>query len=139
MKNIVTPTQLLPIYITRQDKYRLQQMLLTFEKEKNLTTELNAFAAELERATTVEPHNLPDDVVRMNSRITIMDLDTSEELTFTLVFPEDANPDENKLSILAPIASGALGYECGDEIEWDVPAGTRRFRITEVTYDPGES
>lgn len=139
MNNTIEPNHLLPIYITRQDKFRLQQMILEYQKERGLNNELASFAAELNRATAVEPHHIPPDIVRMNSRVSMMDLDTSKEITFTLVFPEDADPDKDKLSILAPIAAAALGYECGDEIEWEVPAGKRRFRITDVSYPPEQN
>lgn len=138
MKTTIDPNQLLPIYITHRDKTQLENMLESFRKEKDLTGELSSFAAELQRAVAVEPHQIPPDVVRMNSRVSLLDLDSSEEISFTLVFPWDADPGEEKLSILAPLAAAALGYDCGDEIEWDVPAGTRRFRIVEVSHSSDE-
>ncbi|MDF1739144.1 MAG: GreA/GreB family elongation factor [Verrucomicrobiales bacterium] len=136
MSNAKENTELLPIYITHQDKQRLENMIALYKREKNQTDDLTAFSAELERATAVESHHILHDVVRMNSRVTIVDLNTHEELTFTLVFPEDADPDNNKISVFAPIGAGILGYQTDDEIDWVVPAGTRRFRIAEVIYEP---
>lgn len=126
----------LPIRITEQDKTRLQKLIATMRREKDLRDDLTALSVELDRAIVVEPEKIPSDVVTMNSQVAIIDLDTSERLIFTLVFPEDADADQNKVSVLAPIGSGMLGYHAGDEFEWGVPAGKRRFKIAEVTYQP---
>ena len=139
MTDTIEDTELLPIYISHQDKQRLLNMVALYKEERNQSDDLTAFAAELNRATAVESHHILHDVVRMNSRVTIVDLNTNEELTFTLVYPEDADPDNNKISVFAPIGAGILGYQTDDEIDWVVPAGTRRFRIAEISYTPEES
>ena len=72
----------------------------------------------------------------MNSRADIVDLDSGETVTFTLVFPADANADEGRISVLAPIGAGMLGYRVGDEFEWQVPQGMRRMKVTKVHYQP---
>ena len=43
---------------------------------------------------------------------------------------------EKGVSILAPIGTAIIGYREGDIIEWDVPGGLKRFRITEIVYQP---
>jgi regulator of nucleoside diphosphate kinase len=88
------------------------------------------------RAVIVDPREVPPDLVTMNSCADILDLDSGETVTFTLVFPSEADVDEGKISILAPIGSGMLGYRVGDEFEWQVPAGIRRMRVTRVSYQP---
>ncbi|MDD5245598.1 MAG: GreA/GreB family elongation factor, partial [Syntrophorhabdaceae bacterium] len=82
------------------------------------------------------PKNIPDNVVTMNSIVRIKDLDTGEEKTFTLVFPGKTNITEKAISILAPIGTALIGYGEGDIIEWKVPAGTKRFQVMEVIYQP---
>jgi len=79
---------------------------------------------------------VPPDVITMNSRVRLYDLDADEELIFTLVFPEDADPAENKISVLAPIGMAMLGYRVGDTFEWEVPAGISRLRVLEILYQP---
>jgi regulator of nucleoside diphosphate kinase len=49
------------------------------------------------------------------------------------VFPEEADIDENKVSVLAPVGTALLGYQAGDVVEWPVPAGLRKFRIQTVS------
>src|SRR5690606_10636911 len=126
----------LPIYVTDQDKTRLQGLIRNFERANGWHDDLRFLAAELARATVVEPETIPNDVVTMNSCISVLDLETSEVLKFTLVYTEYADASANKISILAPVGLAMLGYRVDDEIEWKVPAGKRRFQITKVHYQP---
>jgi len=91
---------------------------------------------ELDRAHVVDPCEVPSDVVTMNSTVRLRDLDTDEIETYTLVYPRDADIDENRISVLAPIGTAMIGYRVGDVIEWPVPSGTARFRVDEVLYQP---
>jgi regulator of nucleoside diphosphate kinase len=77
-----------------------------------------------------------NDVITMNSRAEMRDFETGETIAFTLVFPSEANIDEEKISVLAPIGAGMLGYRVGDEFEWKVPDGLRRMKVTNVEYQP---
>jgi regulator of nucleoside diphosphate kinase len=124
------------IYITDYDMERLRK-LLQFEKILHPDREdLQGLEAELSRAQVVASREIPQDVVMMNSKVRFIDLDTGEEMTYTLVFPEEANIDQNRISVLAPIGTALLGYRVGDTLEWEVPAGLRRLKVTEILYQP---
>jgi regulator of nucleoside diphosphate kinase len=97
---------------------------------------LNDLEAELERGVPVDPHEVPPDVITMNSTVRLRDLDTDEAFDFTLVYPPDACPDAGRLSVLAPIGTAIIGYRTGDVIHWPVPAGVARLRVEEVAYQP---
>jgi regulator of nucleoside diphosphate kinase len=66
----------------------------------------------------------------------VKDLDSSEETLIQLVFPHDADFKHGKISILTPIGAALIGFSEGDTAEWRVPAGIRRVRIEEITYQP---
>jgi regulator of nucleoside diphosphate kinase len=72
----------------------------------------------------------------MNSRVRVRDLMTRAEFVWAIVFPQAANAERNRVSVLAPIGTALLGYRAGDTIEWQVPSGRRRLRILEVEYQP---
>jgi regulator of nucleoside diphosphate kinase len=72
----------------------------------------------------------------MNSRGELLDLDTGERMEFTLVFPSEANIDEGKISVLAPLGTAMLGYRVGDKFDWTVPYGLRRLKMTIVHLQP---
>ena len=94
---------------------------------------------ELERAEVVPPEQIPPDVITMNSKVRLIDTDTGEETVYTLVFPENADLSQNKISVLAPVGTAMLGYRVGDTFEWDVPAGKLTFKVEEILYQPEAS
>ncbi|MFZ2359919.1 MAG: nucleoside diphosphate kinase regulator [Anaerolineae bacterium] len=126
-----------PIQITEFDLRRLQQLL----EEASHTNfrgreDLADLSAELARAEVVTPQTVARNVITMNSTVVLLDLETGDEETYTLVFPETADIAAGRISVLAPIGTAMLGYEVGDTFEWVVPAGKRRLQIKEILYQP---
>jgi regulator of nucleoside diphosphate kinase len=125
------------IYVTSRDKQRLSNLLMEVEAlDPRKHGDLKALQEELGRAIMVDPKDVPPDVITMNSRADMLDLDSGETVTFTLVFPSEANVEEGRISVLAPIGAGMLGYRVNDEFEWKVPGGVRRMQVTRVHYQP---
>ena len=93
-------------------------------------------AGELARAQLVAARDIPPDVVTMNSTLRVYDLDSAEELTFTLSWPEAADPDKSRINVLAPLGMALLGCRVGQTIEWPVPAGILRLRVEAVLFQP---
>ena len=126
-----------PIHITTQDKQRLEDLLVEVQaSDPRKHGDLKALTQELRRAVIVDPKDVFSDVITMNSRAEMRDLESGETVAFTLVFPSEANIDEEKISVLAPIGAGMLGYRVDDEFEWNVPGGLRRMKVTKVEYQP---
>jgi regulator of nucleoside diphosphate kinase len=128
------------ITISDNDHRRLQEIMAQ-GRRINLRTNryLRDLQMELTRAEVLPAIQVPPDVITMESTARLMDLDTERETEFTLVFPDDANPDENKISVLAPIGCAMLGYREGDEFEWETPEGNRRLRVVKVLNQAAES
>ncbi len=125
------------ISITSQDRKRLEELLAVAREFSHRDRgDLQSLAEELQRSHVVDPRQVPSEVVTMNSRVRLRDLDSDEEMAYTLVFPQDAQADEGRISVLSPIGTAILGYSVGDTIEWAVPAGMRRIKIVAVPYQP---
>lgn len=125
------------LYVTEQDLVRLEPILASAHQKSGRGKEnVQRLSEDLDRASVIDPENVPRDVVIMNSEICVMDMDSGEEMTFTLVFPEAADFSKSKISVLAPIGSAVLGYRTGDVVEWRVPAGWRRLKIVMVLGRP---
>jgi regulator of nucleoside diphosphate kinase len=125
------------IYITAYDLRRLSELLsvgLNFHGKNG--RHVAVLQEELDRAHVVEPDAVPHDVVTMNSRVRLTELETGKERTIELVFPSEAEITQNKISVLAPIGTALLGYRVGDTIAWTVPAGMKTVRIEEILYQP---
>lgn len=123
------------IHITEPDMARLRDLLAS-AKRRNYHRDLAVLEAELARASVVPPHRIPSDVVTMNSQVVLRDMQTRRNTTYTLVFPEDASLEDNRISVLAPIGMALLGQKKGDSIEWRVPAGIRRLKVLDVVFQP---
>lgn len=125
------------IYITDYDLTRLKELLgvgITFAERDRES--LEALQGELDRAQIVDPTEVPHDVVTMNSRVRLTDVETNEEQVYTVVFPSEANLEQRKISVLAPIGTAILGYRVGDSVKWRVPGGVKTLRIEEIMYQP---
>jgi regulator of nucleoside diphosphate kinase len=96
--------------------------------------EVDALQQELARAEIVSSRDVPPDVITMNSRAELLDMRTGERMEFTLVYPAQADIDEGKISVLAPLGAAMLGYRVGNEFEWSVPYGQRRLKVTAVRF-----
>lgn len=97
---------------------------------------LAALETELRRAHIVPASEISEEVVTMNSIVRLRDLETDEIEELELVYPQDADMAQNRISVLAPIGTAILGYRIGDVIEWPVPAGVRRFIVEELLFQP---
>jgi regulator of nucleoside diphosphate kinase len=126
------------ICITKPDYERLTKLIeIARERERDANHEyLDRLEEELDRAEVVQQKDIPADVITMRSTVRVKDLDTGEEMIYRLVFPTEANYDEARISVLAPIGTAMLGYSRGDVIEWQVPAGVRRLSVEDVLYQP---
>ena len=123
-----------PLLMSRLDVERIESLL---ESPAAQGIDASALEAELERATIVEPAQMPPDVITMNSTARFLDETSGEEHELTLVFPRDADGSAEKVSILAPVGSALLGLHVGDSIEWPLPGGrTIHLRVLSIRYQP---
>lgn len=125
------------LIISHEDREGLEALIDWARMDSRVREDyLAALEAELARARVVPAGKVPPDVVTMNSVVRLRDLDTDETEEYELVYPEDADLEHNRISVLAPVGTAILGYRLGDVIEWPVPAGMRRLRVEEVLYQP---
>lgn len=127
------------IILTAQDVTRLHRVLEQYATGKNAGA-CEALEAELDDAEVVDPSQIPSDVVTMNSRVRYVDEHTGEEHEVTLVYPFEANADEGRVSILAPVGAALLGLAIGQSIAWLMPDGSaKRLRVVALPYQPEAS
>ncbi len=98
---------------------------------------LEKLEGERHQGNVVDLKEVPPNVVTMNSRVRLLDVDKNQSMVYTLAFPKYADLDAGKLSVLRPIGTAIFGCSVGDAMEWRVPKGIRRIKIEEVLYQPG--
>lgn len=124
------------IVLTEPDVERLRRLVEQHALGRS-AKECEALEEELDRAEVVAPADVPPDVVTMNSHLRFNDADTGEEYEATLVYPADANVEERRISVLAPVGAALLGLSIGQVVQWPMPGGVeRRLRVTSVLYQP---
>ena len=124
-----------PIVVSSLDLERLER-LLDSESYRRLPG-IEALRKELDRATIVEPADVPPGVITMNSKARFIDDATGATFELTLVYPGAGAGASDTVSVLAPVGSALLGLSVGQSISWQVPGGRRlQLRILEVVYQP---
>jgi len=130
------PLEKRTVYITEFDLARLRVLIQEANPQSRDRIHLQELAEELEQGEVVSPTEIPRDVITMNAKVRLKDVDTGEEVIYTLVFPHNADIQHQKISILAPIGTALIGYREGDIIEWNVPAGMKRLKVEKILYQP---
>ena len=125
------------ICITARDADKLRDLLHQAQRGAyRHSPYVQMLAGELARAIIVDESAVPPDVITMHAQARLIDADTGEEMLYTLVYPDEADPMQGKISVLAPIGTAMLGYRVGDEFRWDTPDGLRRLRVVQVVFQP---
>jgi transcription elongation factor GreA len=107
------------------------------EDQGILEARIRDLSDRLARAVIVDVTSLPKDTVAFGSRVKVIDLDIDEEETFELVGPGQENPDKGRILTTSPIGQGLIGRKKGEEVEIQVPRGTIRFKILDISAASG--
>ena len=125
------------IVLSEFDRRRLASMLQLLRKRSGIDAwNLGALELELGRARVVPPERVPPTVVTMNSRVRLLDLDSGDQPSVSLVFPAARASNESSVPVLSPLGLALLGCREGDVLEWQTQEGTRRLRVDVVIYQP---
>ncbi|WP_371381243.1 nucleoside diphosphate kinase regulator [Sporomusa aerivorans] len=128
------------IFITRTDQERLGKLIqLEEEFAPDRKLYLDELKSELKRAVIIEPQAIPADVITMRSQVLLKDLSSGEEMICTLVYPDEADMLEGKISVLAPIGMAILGYRESDKVEREIPGGTALLKVEKILFQPEAS
>jgi len=135
--NMMQAVQARPkIYVTTHDYERLYA-LAEFYQERRRGVVVDFLIDELERAELVPAAELGQKIVTMNSRVRIMDPETGEARSVTLVYPGEEDSETGKVSVLTPLGTALLGLREGDRMEWRTLDGrTKSISVVEVAYQP---
>lgn len=125
------------IFITDYDMQRLEELIQNADSKSSRDGRyLEELGEELLKAEVVDPADIPHDVITMNSKVSLQDMNSGEDVVYTLVFPGDADLDSGRISVLAPVGTAMIGYRKGDRITWPVPGGVKKFKIKKIIYQP---
>lgn len=105
------------------------------EEQQHLERRVADLEDKLSRVRSVDIDQIPTDKVYLFAKVRLKDLDKKSELTYTLMPPEEADIDNDEVSVKSPIGVGLLGKAVGDKVEIKIPVGTLRYKILEISRD----
>lgn len=92
---------------------------------------------EIGRARIVPSGKMPPDVVSIGNVVTYRDETTGQEKSVSLVYPEDADIDRQRVSVMTPIGVALLGLKEGATFFWNT-RGNERRTLTVVRVAPAD-
>lgn len=108
-----------------------------YDEARNEQAKTEARIKELEElvanAVIVDETKLDTSVVSLGSVVTVYDVEEDEDITYSIVGSNEANPMEHKISDQSPIGKALMGAKAGDTVVIEVPYGTIHMEIKEVT------
>ena len=93
---------------------------------------LNELGYKLSMAEIIDPQKLPKDRAVFASSVRLENVDTSENVIYQLVGPDEANIEEGRISVSSPLGKAIIGKKPGDEIVLEAPGGKRYYELIEI-------
>lgn len=90
--------------------------------------------AIISQAIIIDPTTLNHERVSFGSTVEILDINSEEEFTYTIVGGVESSAEKGLISFNSPLAKQLLGKEEGDEINAKLPGGTKSFEVLSVCY-----
>lgn len=103
------------------------------EEMEHIQRRINRLQDTLSRAQIFDPKGIAADEVTLLATVTLQDVKTDNEVTYTLVSPEEVDVDQQKISIESPVGRALVGRKTGDAVTIEVPVGTLEYKIISVS------
>ena len=103
------------------------------DRQGFVNARLNQLKKRLAEMAMIDFSKIPHDRVGLGSTVVVLDTKRDEELTYSLVTSEEAEPANGKISTTSPIGRALLGKEEGDTVKVQSPGGSKELEIIKLT------
>ena len=90
---------------------------------------------KLSRAKLIDESAMPKDEILVGAKVELKDMDSGEELEYSLVAEEEADYSANKISITSPVGEALLGHKVKDTVKIKIPAGTLTYKVIKISRE----
>ena len=104
------------------------------EKQALVAAQISDVEDTLARAVVIDISKLSGDRIVFGATVTLADVDSGDEVVYQIVGDHEAEPKNGKISVSSPIARSIIGKNVGDEVQVQIPTGTRNFEILDVDF-----
>ena len=102
------------------------------ERQQFIQARLNHLVQRAGELASIDLDAIPNDRVGFGSKVTVKNLDTKDTITYTIVAGDFIDLDSGQISMASPLGRGLLGRKEGEKFEVELPAGVRRFQVTDL-------
>jgi transcription elongation factor GreA len=106
------------------------------EKQAHIAGRMAMLDDRIARAQVIDTTGQDPDRVRFGATIQLQDIETEDEVTYTIVGEDEADAKAGLISVTSPVAQALMGREVGDEVSVKVPKGVRELEVLEIRFDP---
>ena len=103
------------------------------ERQMFLEARISLLQKRISDIMAINVNQISKDRSGLGSTLKLKNVDSGKETQYHLVFPEEVNPDEGKISPASPIGRSLMGKQEGDEITVSLPDGKVEFEVLKVT------
>lgn len=106
------------------------------EKQAHIAGRMAMLDDRIARAQVIDTTGQSPDKVSFGATVKLADIESDDEVTYTLLGEDEADAKQGLISITSPVAQALMGKEVGDEVSVKVPKGVREFEVLEIRFDP---
>lgn len=104
------------------------------EKLKLIDVHIAELNNVISKAVIIDPSTLPHEKISFGSTIDLVDVNSDEEFTYSIVGGVESSAEKGLISFNSPLAKQLLGKEEGDEITAALPGGAKTYEVLAVYY-----
>ena len=104
------------------------------ERQGMLEARISHIESRMIRFDVIDIDTLQSDKVIFGSTVTLEDMETGDQKTYTLLGPDEADHTKGTISIESPVGRAMLGKQEGDEISVQIPRGRVDYKIVSVSF-----
>ena len=99
------------------------------ERQMFLESRISLLQKRISDVTSLDIKRIPKDRSGLGSTLVLNDLGTGEEKKYSLVFPEDVDPETGKISTASPIGKALMGKQKGDDVIISLPDQIKEYEV----------
>lgn len=104
------------------------------ERQGMIEAQIKDVEDKLSRAEIIDPTKLSGNKVSFGATVTLLNLDTDEEVVYQIVGADESDIENGLISISAPLARSLIGKEMGEEVTVKLPGGSRQYEVVNVEF-----
>jgi transcription elongation factor GreA len=103
------------------------------ERQQFVQARLNHLTRRAGELSKIDISQIPSDRIGFGSRVTVVDVRTREEETYSLVFGDYIDIDSGQISVASPLGQALMGKKKGETVSLTLPRGERKLKIKSMT------